>query len=100
MTNLRTFAVLITYVPNAVERRAPYREAHLAYVRALRGAGHLALGGAFADPVDGALLVYRAESRAQVEAWLADDPYMRAGLWPEVTVREWTVVIGDLTRDA
>ena len=67
--NLRTFAVLVTYVPDAVERRAPYREAHLAYARALRDAGHMALGGAFADPVDGALLVYRAESRAQVEAW-------------------------------
>jgi uncharacterized protein YciI len=100
MSNLRTFAVLITYVPNAVERRAPYREAHLAYARALRDAGHMLLGGAFADPVDGALLVYRAESRAQVEAWLADDPYLRAGLWPAVTIREWTVVIGEVTGDA
>ena len=99
MSSLRTFAVLVTYVPNSVERRAPYREAHLAHARALRDAGHLALGGAFADPVDGALLVYRAESRAQVEAWVADDPYMRAGLWPEVTIREWTVVIGDLASE-
>ena len=62
--NLRTFAVLITYVPNAVERRAPHREAHLAYVRALHEAGRLALGGAFADPVDGALLSI-APSRAR-----------------------------------
>jgi uncharacterized protein YciI len=93
---LRTFAVIATYVEDAVARRAPYREAHLAYASALREAGHLVAGGAFADPVDGALLVYRAESREQVAAWLADDPYVRAGLWPTIAIREWTVVIGEI----
>lgn len=96
MSEQRTFAVIFKYVPDAITRRVPYREAHLAYVRGLHAAGHLLLGGAFADPVDGGLLVYRAESRAQVERWLADDPYVRAGLWPEITIREWTVVVGEV----
>lgn len=96
MSQLRTFAVIASYVEDAVARRAPYREAHLAYARALHAAGHMLLGGAFADPVDGVLIVYRAASRAQVEAWLADDPYVLAGLWPTITIREWTVVVGEV----
>jgi uncharacterized protein YciI len=93
---MRTFAVLATYVPDAVQRRATYRDAHLAYARSLQAAGTLVAAGAFADPVDGALLVYRAESREAVERIVAEDPYAKAGLWPEVTIREWTVVVGGL----
>ena len=95
MAQLRTFAVIATYVEHAIARRAPHRDAHLAYARALHEAGHMLLGGAWADPVDGALIIYRAESRAQVEVWLADDPYVRAGLWSTIVIREWTVVIGE-----
>ena len=90
----RLFAVLATYVQNAVNRRAPHREAHLAYARSLRERGVLLMGGAFADPVDAALLIYRATSREEVERYLADDPYVRAGLWPSISIREWTVEIG------
>src|SRR5262245_52038198 len=94
--DLRTFAVLATYVPDAVHRRVPYRDAHLSRARELQAAGHLIAAGAFADPVDGALLIFRARTREQVEAWVADDPYVKAGLWPTVTIREWTVVVGAL----
>lgn len=90
----RFFAVVATYVPDAVNRRAPHREAHLAYARSLLERGVLVMGGAFADPVDAALLICRAASREEVWGYLADDPYVRAGLWPSITVREWTVVIG------
>jgi uncharacterized protein YciI len=90
----RTFAVLATYVTDAVNRRAPHRAAHLEYARALVDRGVLLMAGAFADPVDGALLIYRATSREEVERIVADDPYVKAGLWPSVTIREWTVVIG------
>jgi uncharacterized protein YciI len=94
--DLKTFVVLGTYVPNAVERRAPYRDDHLSYARQLHAAGHLLYAGAFADPVDRVMLVYRASSRHQVEAWVAHDPYVRAGLWPSIEIREWSVVIGSL----
>lgn len=90
----RTFAVLATYVPDAVTRRAPYREAHLENARRLHAAGHLLFAGAFADPIDTALLIFRADAKEEVEAWLADDPYVKAGLWPTITIREWTVVVG------
>ena len=94
----RLFAVLATYVPDALERRAPHRAAHLAYAWSLVDRGILFMAGAFADPVDQALLIYRAHSREEVERYLADDPYVRAGLWPHILIREWTVVVGETVR--
>lgn len=90
---MKYFAVLTTYVPDAVERRKPFRDAHLAFNKDLKAAGRLALAGAFADPVDQALIVHKAESKEEVWARLAQDPYLKAGIWNTVTVREWSVVI-------
>lgn len=91
---LQLFAVVATYVPDAVTRRAPYRDAHLARARELHAQGHLLAAGALGEPIDGALLIFRARSADEVRAWLAEDPYVKAGLWPEITVRPWHVVIG------
>lgn len=90
---MKTYAVIATYVENAVERRAPYREAHLAYLRKLKDAGKVVMAGAFADPVDAALIIYQAANKEEVEEMLKNDPYMQNGLWPRVTIREWNVVV-------
>ena len=86
------FALFYDTVENFVERRQPYREAHLAQVREAHQAGRLLLAGAF-KPADGALLVFRSDSAADVETFAKRDPYVTNGLvkW---RVREWTVVVG------
>jgi hypothetical protein len=85
-------------VPDYVERRAPYRSEHLALARAAHGRGELVLGGALANPVDGAVLLFRGDSPAVAEAFVAADPYVRNGLVTRWRVREWTTVIGDLAE--
>ena len=60
------FVLFYDYVENVVERRAPYREAHLAHVQAYVDRGEQTLGGAFAGPADGAAIAFKAESRATV----------------------------------
>jgi uncharacterized protein YciI len=50
------FLLFYDYVENAVERRAPFREAHLKLAREANARGELILAGAFAEPVDGAAL--------------------------------------------
>ena len=82
-------------VDDYVNVRAPYREAHLAHATAARDRGELVLGGAYADPPDGAALVFRADARETVEAFARDDPYVVNGAIRSWTVREWTVVIGN-----
>lgn len=88
------YVLLYDYVENAVERRAPFREAHLALARAALERGELVLGGAFADPVDGALLVFRVDEVAKVEAFVKSDPYVEGGLVTRWRIRPWTVVLG------
>lgn len=82
------------YVDNIVERRAPYRENHLSLVGECVERGELVLAGAYADPVDGALLVFRVDERSQVEEFIGKDPYVKNGLVVRWRIREWTVVAG------
>jgi hypothetical protein len=53
------------------------------------------LAGAFSDPVDRALLVFRAPDRASVEDFARRDPYVTNGLVKRWEVRPWTVVVGN-----
>lgn len=77
------------------ERRAPFRAAHLAHAWAAADRGELLLGGALADPVDGAVLLFRCDSPAPVEAFAAADPYVTNGVVARWRVRPWTTVVGD-----
>ena len=87
------FALLYEYVPDVVERRKPFREAHLALLRRLHAEGRLLHAGAF-QPVDGALLVFRTDSAADVEAFVKVDPYVQNGIVTRWRIREWNVVVG------
>jgi uncharacterized protein YciI len=87
------FALLYTVVDDYVGRRAAYREAHLRLAHAAQDRGELLLGGAFDDPVDQALLVFRA-SREAVEEFVRVDPYVANGLVTRWQIRPWTVVVG------
>ncbi len=75
-------------------RRRPFRAAHLAYARAAVARGELILGGAYADPIDGAVLLFRSDSPAVAEAFAANDPYVLNGVVKSWRVRTWTTVVG------
>ena len=91
---MKHFALLYDVVSNFVERRMPFREAHLLRVRDAHARGVLLLAGALGDPPDGALLVFRADSAAVAEDFARADPYVAEGLVTAWRVRSWTVVIG------
>jgi uncharacterized protein len=82
-------------VDEYVQRRAAFRDAHLALAWQAQARGELVLGGALADPVDGAVLVFSGDSPAVAEAFAAADPYVRNGLVTRWRVRTWTTVVGD-----
>jgi uncharacterized protein YciI len=77
-----------------VNRRAPYRAAHLALARDAVARGELVLGGAFANPPDGAVLLFRGASPAVAASFARQDPYVKNGLVTRWYVREWTTVVG------
>ncbi len=88
------YLLIYRTVDNYVERRAPYREEHLAYCNTAKARGELLMAGALADPPDTAILVFRTADRSIVEAFARNDPYVKAGLIKEWSVRPWTVVVG------
>ena len=78
-----------------VNRRTPFREEHLGMAKESHARGELQLAGALADPADGALLIFRAESEAAPQEFAKNDPYVRNGLVNKWRVRKWTVVVGN-----
>jgi uncharacterized protein len=91
------YLLFYDYVPDYIERRAPLRAAHVAHARESIARGEFVLGGAFADPPDGAVILFRGNSRDVAERFAAADPYVLNGLVTGWRVREWTTVVG---RDA
>ncbi|RPJ61932.1 MAG: hypothetical protein EHM23_05175 [Acidobacteria bacterium] len=81
-------------VENYVQRRAPYRDQHLAYATQALERGELVMAGALSDPADGAVLVFKGDSPAVAENFAREDPYVKAALITGWKVRPWTVVIG------
>ncbi len=79
-------------------KRLPFRAAHLAHATRAAERGELVLGGALADPVDGAVLLFKGSSPAAAEAFATNDPYVVNGLVARWRVREWTTVVGDLAE--
>ena len=79
---------------NYIEKRAPFRELHLAYANESHKRGELILAGALAEPPDKAILIFKANSSSIVEEFAKNDPYVKNGVVIEWEVRPWTVVIG------
>lgn len=77
-------------------RRQSLRPAHFAYARPYVERGELVLGGALAEPVDCAVLLFQGESAAVASSFAEADPYVKQGLVKRWWVRPWTTVVGPL----
>jgi uncharacterized protein len=88
------FALFYEVVDDYLARRGAFREQHLGLLREAHGRGEVVMAGAFADPPDKALLVFRGEDRSAAESFARNDPYVINGLVKRWEVRPWTVVIG------
>jgi len=88
---------LLSYevVPDYVERRARFRDEHLAYAWKAADRGELVLGGAVGDPVEEALLLFRGDGPEAAERFARSDPYVKNGLVTRWRVRPWNTAVGD-----
>jgi uncharacterized protein YciI len=76
------------------QRRVPYREDHLAWLRGLAEAGTMVLAGATREPADTAVLVVRGADLIEVRRLLLDDPYAAGNLISGVVVRPMGLAVG------
>ena len=81
------------YVEDVVEQRVPLRADHLALAREWKADGRIVMAGALGTPPTGALFVFLVDDPAQIDAFVAADPYVSGGIVTGHRVVPWNVVI-------
>ena len=82
------FVLWGTYCADVLEKRAPFREEHLAGLRRQKDDGVLLTIGPTED-ISHVFGLYEASSREEVEALVQGDVYWREGIWTAVQVHPW-----------
>lgn len=88
------FALMTKDKPGALQTRLDNREAHLTYITET---GVVEMAGPVLDDAGqmcGSLIVLEVADLAAAQEWADNDPYAKAGLFSDVTLRAWEKVIG------
>jgi len=85
------FVMWGSYCENVLEKRAPYREAHLAGLREQHQAGVLVAIGPTKDGTK-VFAIYEAADETTVRGLVEGDPYWQNRIWTEYEVKEWNQV--------
>lgn len=93
---MKHFLLIYDLSDDYLARRGEFREAHLGMAWKAHEKGDFVLGGAFTDPADTALLLFKAETKETVEQFAKSDPYVINGLVKSWRVREWNTVAGSM----
>jgi uncharacterized protein YciI len=91
---MKYFALQYEVVDGFLEKRAPFRDAHLRLVRAAHARGEIFMAGAVGDPPAGAWLVFRGTSADAAEEFAREDPYVINGLVTRWQAGTWHLVVG------
>lgn len=82
--------------PNSLALRLATRPAHLEYAQNSKA---VRIGGPYLGPDGensaGGMMVLEVDTIEQAYAWLAEDPYIKAGLYESVVVRPFKFVVGN-----
>lgn len=87
------FMLIYDVGPGFLERRAQYRDEHLALAWKAADGGSLVLAGALEEPTEQAFLLFRG-SREAASRFAQADPYVRHGLVRSWKVKQWHTVAG------
>jgi hypothetical protein len=96
---MKHYLLMYDVIPDYVARRAQFRASHLRLGWEAVERGEMLMGGALADPVDGAVLLFQGDSPEVAEKFARADPYVREGLVSRWRVREWSTVVGPLAAN-
>jgi uncharacterized protein len=87
-----TYLLLYTYVEDMADRRGPFREEHLAKIRAEQQAGHITMAGALGTPPRGGAMVWTGVTPEDIKRFTAADPYVINGLVTAQRIERWNLV--------
>ena len=96
------YAIWAEDVPNSLEKRMSARPDHVARLKQLLEEGRLVLAGPMpavdsSDPgeagMTGSLIVAEFTSLEAAQAWADADPYIKAGVYQQVSVKPYIKVL-------
>lgn len=96
------YAIISTDIENSLPLRKQSRTAHLARLEALKNDGRLLVAGPHpaidsSDPGDngfsGSLVIAEFDSLESAQTWAQKDPYVNAGVYANVTVKPFKLVL-------
>jgi hypothetical protein len=96
---MKHWLLLYEVAPDYLIRREAFRAAHLDHAKRAVREGSLMLGGALADPSDGAVLLFAAKDGSPAETFARQDPYVLNGVVTSWRVRAWNTVVGSTAAD-
>ena len=83
---------------DAKARRAAVRPAHFAGIKPMVERGELRAAGAILDDAGemvGSVVFAEFPSRAELDAWLAREPYVSEGVWKQIEVNPFRLAVLD-----
>ncbi len=83
---------------DAKARRAAVRPAHFAGIAPMVERGELRAAGALLDDAGdmiGSLVLAEFPSRADLDAWLAREPYVTEGVWKKIEIKPFRLAVLD-----
>ncbi|KNC18999.1 hypothetical protein AC792_08840 [Arthrobacter sp. RIT-PI-e] len=87
------FAVEYVYNPDSEELRTEHRPEHREWLQGLVEQGRVLASGPFADG-SGALLIFTADTEADLTQLVGQDPFAREGAISGVRTTEWNALVG------
>ena len=96
------FAIISEDVPNSLSLRLSVRPRHISRLEELQTQNRLLLAGPFPDfekddaqgsGFTGSLIVAEFDSLKAAQNWAQDDPYVKAGVYAQVTVKPFKKVL-------
>jgi uncharacterized protein YciI len=77
-----------SYCENALEKRTPYRQDHLAGLAEQKEKGILITLGPTKDNTQ-VFGIYSAQTEEEVKALVESDPYWKNQIWTDYQIKEW-----------
>jgi uncharacterized protein len=81
-----------SYCEDVLEKRTPYRQAHLDGLKQQKASGVLITLGPTQD-LTKVFGIYEATEEAEVRQLIEADPYWQHGIWTEYALKEWIQAI-------
>ncbi len=76
---------------DAPARRQAVRAAHLELAKRFKDEGKIVMAAARLHEdgsMAGSVIIYSAESRAQLDEWLTNEPYIAGDVWRDISIEE------------